>query len=120
MGRLAATGYPETPVKTEAFRDASAGARRILGAIHVPSTFLFLVELLMEMKPFEQELGGGGHQAWALERTEREDAFAEARNGSDAIAIFLRGHRVGHLHSPTLLEIFDRLFEIVDFHVLVE
>ncbi len=48
----------------------------ILGPVHVPSTFLFLVELLVEMKPFEQELGGGGHQARAFERTEREDAFA--------------------------------------------
>ena len=50
------------------------------------------------MKPLEQELGGSGHQARALERTEREDRFAETRNGSNALAIFLRGHRVGHLH----------------------
>src|SRR5262249_56792116 len=95
--------------------DVRAGS----GSVGVASTFTVLVELLVEMKPLEDELDGGGHQARALEGAEQRHPLAQTGNLTDPLQVLLGAHLVGDLDAPPRLEVLDHPPQGLDLQVLV-
>src|SRR5262249_27293839 len=72
----------------------------LLRPVGPAASFAILVQLLVQVQPFEHELDGCGHQARALERAESRHRLAQPRNLLHALAVLRGRHTVRHLDPP--------------------
>jgi len=95
--------WPTSP----AISDTRYAVRHQLRSEHKPSTLAILIELLVQVQAFENELGGSGDESRALDASEHVDRFAQAGDGADTVEILFGPHVVRHCRSPAFGEISD-------------
>src|SRR5687767_609390 len=76
-------------------------------AVGNPAALDLLVELLMQMKPFEDKLGRRSHQGGRLLNAQGFDRFLETSNLFYAFQVILRVHLIGNLNAPAGVEVLD-------------